>query len=203
MQESFITPEIIFHKLAQMFSNSKVLSDDDIYEWCFESEVNHIAEVDDMTLYTDVILNVDTLSKKAILPCNIQRLVEVYDNNDTPIKYIKLPPSYIKIDTNDTTVKISYYGVAVNEEGLPYLPSHHMSALETYCTLKIVEPDAIMGRYPYQIYKDLQQTYSNKIIAIKQSWKSKNHNYSNKIDAIRFNMLPVAAQRRLLHKYYS
>lgn len=201
MQQLFTNPETIFHRLTGSFPD-KSISKDNIYEWCFDAEVNYICNENDMVLYDNAELEIDSISRKAVLPCNVFRLVNVYDCENNPLKYTLLPPSYIKLDCQEEKVFVSYYGLGVDDDGAPYVPSNHIPALETFCQINIIKPDAIALKYPYNIWKDMKQTFSNQVIAIKQSWARRDHQFSNRMDAINFNMLPLAARRRLLHKYY-
>ena len=200
MQELFTTPSVIFHRISEKFKG-ETISESQITEWCFDAEVNYIAEADDSRIYKDVPLDINPITKIAILPCNVIRILDVYDSNEAPTSYTSLPPSRIKIN-DATTAKISYVGLNVDDNGEPYFRSSHVPALETYCTVKILEGKALMLKYPYQIYKDMEQKFSNQIVAIKQSWTNRDHQTSNRMDAIYYNMLPVAAQRRLYHKQY-
>lgn len=204
MQQLFTTPKVIFHRLNETFKETKYINEDSIYEWCFDAEVNYISNVNDMVLYFNVEVKYDKTTRRAILPCNIFRLVNVYDCSNNPLEYNLQPPAYIKLNSCDITspVFISYYGLSVDDEGVPYIPSNHIPALETWCKIKLLEFDSLIGKFPYNVWSDIEAKFSRQVTAIKQSWARKDHEHSNKMDKIDFNMLPLAAKRRLLHKYY-
>jgi len=170
---------------------------------CFDCEINYIKDADTMRTYIDAELQVDQETLQAIIPCNNSRILNVYDKDNNVVDYVLIGSNRIKVSGKRESVYMSYIGLFVDDEGNPMIRTDHIPALTTFCIKNIVEDDFLIDRAPYNKFLLYDQKFSNQVTAIKQGWSHKDHEHHNKIDAIRFNMLPVAAQRGLLHKYYS
>ena len=201
MQEIFTTPDIIYHRLIKKFAN-KSINRDEIIEMCFDCEINYIKDADTMRTYIDAELKVDSISHQAIIPCNNSRILNVYDSDNNAINYSLSGANRIKVSEDYETIYMSYIGLFVDDDGTPMIRTSHIPALTTFCIKNIIEDDFLIDRAPYNKFILYDQKFSHQVTAIKQDWSHKDHEHHNKIDAIRFNMLPIAAQRGLLHKYY-
>lgn len=205
MQNIFTTPETVYHKVARKLKG-ETINKYDIEEMCFHAEANYLADAEMLGKFVDFEIEIDKTTRQGLLPCNILRLVEVYNENEEPISYsiigVADQPSRIKIDESDLKVYVSYIGINVDENGLPLIRTSHIDALEAYCIKELIEADVLIGKKPFQLLERYEMKFSNMVVGLKQNWDFKDHQTHNKIDAIRYNMIPVAARRRLLHKTF-
>jgi len=173
---------------------------EDIAEWCSECEIDYIAQEQWMVKYIRIPLRV--INGYAKLPCNVYRILDVYNgyswiNYETDGSFIKLHPSY-----NHPYIFINFWGIPINEEGIPYILKGHEQACEAFCIWKLVYPFWIAGKMQAQIYKDIEDRLDIQVQAAKNGYRHKDRETVNHMMMIFGNMVPKIGSLTLYHQAF-
>lgn len=139
--------------------------------------------------YTDIIKTIHVNKHRAELPCGFKYLLgishcgqEMYklqglydtrscEDENTHNKRIQLRShtelgftineGFINTNFDKGDITISYRGIYLDEEGFPMIPDmiEFKEALYRYILTKLYYPQAISGKIPMSIYKDMQQEW--------------------------------------------
>jgi hypothetical protein len=202
MTGKYVNIEAIAAKIARDY---KELEFDfyDVVEWCVEAE-NNIAEFEQFVEFRNIPIEV--IDKKALLPCNIYRLLKVrghnctvfnYDNDGTYLKFgrnsftnsssipVSLPPDGTLI------LHIDYIGVAIDEKtGFPLIQDGHQEACYWYCLKKLLFPDYLNGKIPENRYAYIDGQYGHYVQKAKSSFRFVSRDDMERMMMIRMNMIP-------------
>tara|TARA_R110000868_G_scaffold222728_2_gene474575 strand:+ start:93 stop:731 length:639 start_codon:yes stop_codon:yes gene_type:complete len=202
MQGKYVTAEAIAAKITRDYKN---LDFDfyDVVEWCVEAE-NNIAEFEQFIQYRNV--PIDIIDKKALLPCNVYRLLHVrghnctvlnYDNNGTYLLFgdnsvtnsRNIPTS---IPAHGTlTLHIDYLGVPTDlESGFPLIKDGHQEACYWYCLKKLLLPSFMEGAIPENRYRYIDEQYGHYVTKAKSSFRFTSRDDMERMMMIRMNMIP-------------
>jgi hypothetical protein len=135
VNSKFVTSDIIMANLGR--AHKKINWDkNDVLEWCMQLETEMLADVDAMSLFVDIKLNVR--NKQARLPCNVHRLLDVYTNTGDALSKTSYTNTgaYLNFNSDFTCdyIYITYYGTTVDvETGEPIILKTHIKACEAYC----------------------------------------------------------------------
>jgi len=139
--------------IAAMISRNYKSLDYDIYdvvEWCAEAE-KHIGDFEGFQRINNY--PVDIVDKKALLPCNIYRLLSVKDNKNTVFNYenngtfLTFSDNSIASfqqgtnppDSGTLSLYIDYLGIPVDPNtGYPLIKDGHEEACYWYCLTKLL-----------------------------------------------------------------
>jgi hypothetical protein len=199
----YVSHHVIHADIARVYK-SKSIDINDIMEWCAQVDTRYITDVDKMVLYLQVPLTVDTDNHQALLPCNVFRILDVYDDDDEIVSfynngtYIILPEDYV-----DESVYINYVGTAIADNGEPLIIKGHENACETFCKLRLFEEDMTLGRFPAQIWIMWDNQFSGQCSASMNDFRHFSREYFNKLNVIQGNMIPKIGQLPLYHKNFS
>lgn len=197
----FTTPKEVYHKIARLFPG-ETINEDDIFEWCMDAEINHISDGDLFAKFVDVPITIDSTLNMGALPCNVVRIIDVYDKDDNLIEYQLTATNHIKPKIATDTIYLTYLGLYVDDEGIPRIYTSHVIALTTFCKMQMLEPKVIMGKVPGNLFAKYEQQFSGQITAIKQSARNKDKKSYDDINIIRFNMLKKVGQERLFKNMF-
>lgn len=145
--------DIIHANITRKYKQ-KGIQRDDIMEWCMQCELQYIKDVESMPLYTEIDLTVDA-NGEVLLPCNIFRILDVYDSNGRVVEH-KSNGAYLYDLKNShgsnsyykegDCININYIGIMIDcASGEPMIAAGHENAAETYCKIQIFE-EAVANR---------------------------------------------------------
>lgn len=145
MNSKYTTHQEIYSRLS-LTHKHKQFTPLEIAQWCAECSVEVIGDIDRMERYVGIRLPV--VDKKAMVPCNLYRILEVFDNNLRRIEY-RHDGVYLDFHGSftGTDIYITYMGVPVDTEtGYPLIKKGHEKACEAYCVYKMYYEDFLAGR---------------------------------------------------------
>ena len=138
------------------------LSKSQVLEWSAYAQINELGVAHDFFFFKDIELTLEddtnTNYKKAIMPCNVFRLLDVYDNNVSRVSY-RSDGEYFYFNDPPDKVYIKYYGLPVTEEGRPLFIKGHEVALAYYCLYNHFEEPFILGEFDGQRFAYLEQRW--------------------------------------------
>lgn len=201
----YITHKVILASLARTHKR-KNWQENEIMEWCQECLNNVIVDVETMTKYVEIGLEVPTTGTQknmVYLPCNIFRLLDVYDGSDNRIDY-SYNGSYIILPSDNTltAIYINYIGTPIDENGIPLIPKTQQIACETYCKVKGFEEDVAYGNFNAQLWMMWKNELTPMISAGKNDYRFRDRHAIDKLNIIHGNLTPVIANIKLVHKEF-
>lgn len=158
-----------------------------IIEWVMDCEINHIANMRDWTLFTDISLTVD--QKKAELPCNVYKLLEVRQDGEL-IKFFN-NGTYLFFDDNYDNITITYRGLTVLEDGTPLIIRGHETACARFCIVNLMEADYISGKMDGQRFGYLNDKWYEARDEARASMRHLTRNEITEMLQINADMIPV------------
>lgn len=198
----YTTADEVFNKVTRLFPG-ETINKDDIYEWCMDAEINKISDGDLFAKYIDIPVVIDKTLNIGALPCNVKRIIDVYDADENYVEYQITATNHIKIKGSHSKVLLTYLGLSLDDEGLPRILSSHVSALLTYCKMQIIEPKVLMGKFSPNLFQKYEMQFSNQVTAVKQSAVNKDKKHYDDVQVIRFNMLKKVGQQRLFKNMFA
>ena len=155
-----------------------------------------------MVRYEEVELTVE--SCRALLPCNLERILDIYDPNESIVVGAQNMGSYLSLpdDYTDDTVFINYVGTPLSNQGIPLIVKGHENACELFCKIRTFEEDMVDGRFDKNLWMSWDQQFSGMCQNALQNWKHKTRDDINKLQVIRGNMIPVIGLTTLFHKRF-
>lgn len=201
----YVSHHVIYADITRKH-RQKTINIDDVMEWCGICETRYTKDVDLMAWFVAVDLEVDTDNKRALLPCNVFRIFDVFsDENDDSSRveyyntgtYLSLPEDYA-LDY----VFITYAGIPVNELGEPLIIKGHENACETFCKLQIFEEDVCYGKFDKDMYLRWDDKFSGQLINAKTDMRHFDRDHFNKLIVIRGNMIPKIGVLSLYHNNF-
>ncbi|MEO7397233.1 MAG: hypothetical protein ABIW84_01580 [Ilumatobacteraceae bacterium] len=198
----WVTAETIMAKLAR---NYKALEFDpyDVIEWCAECTKN-IADFDGFQRFHNVPVQV--INRRALLPCNIWRLLHVtgnncavynYDNDGTYLRFQR--NSFVNNLSNNTTppenetvtLFIEFIGIPVDPEtGYPLVKEGHEEACYWYCLTKLLFEEYLNGRIDNSRWEFIQNMYGNYVTKAKSSFQFVSRDDMEKFNMAAMNLVP-------------
>ena len=164
----FVTAENIAARLSQVHKQKK-FTIEEIVQWCAVCSIEIVGNPDVMAHYMAVALPVE--NHKALLPCNIYRLHDVFDSNDNRFLSYSNDGIHIIFPSNQGFNKdklgrdvcfINYTGIAVDPKtGYPLIPRGHELACEAYCAYNLYYEDFLTGKINATQYQVLE---NNKMV---------------------------------------
>lgn len=157
--------EKIFARLAGIYKKKmNEVSIGTIAEWCAEIEVEVLGHYSQFIRYDKHEITV--VDGKALLPCNIHRLLDVYNSSNTRIMRYHNNGVYISFSeyggsvADGSTLYINYKGIPIDSEtGFPLFLRGHEQACYTGCVLRLHEEDYSMGKMRGDVYETMQTKY--------------------------------------------
>jgi hypothetical protein len=178
---------------ARIARNHKHLQFDiyDVVEWCWDVVKNTgmfkgFERIDN--------LEIEVKDHKALLPCNIYRLLNIYKNGCKVNAGSFVNDSvYINFDNDSCTkIKIDYLGIPVDKEGFPMVFEALEDACFWYCMTKLLFEDYISGKIDDTRYRFLEDKYGYAVGRAKSTFRWESRNDMDEVTMIMINMIPRA-----------
>jgi len=135
-----------------------------IIEWCAEIEVEVIGNWAQFERYDKYEITV--ADGKALLPCNIYRILDVYDSGDTRIMKYHNNGACISFSEYGGSISdgyklyINYLGIPIDlETEYPLFLRGHEQALFAGCVLKLYTEDYSLGKMRGDVYQNMVTDY--------------------------------------------
>jgi len=208
--KQFIKAKAISNRLNSQFKNVMTFESYLVEEYCAQVETEHICDTDLMWKFENVPLTIGH-GLMVLLPCNVYRIIEVFDDGDRRLEYHKNESFLIRLRDwqtkellkEDDTIYISYYGIPVDvRTGELLIPSGHQPACENYCKMKFFEPGLIDGSTRPDVWQMWDQKFSNQVTAIRSAYRHIDNTKIEETNIITGNMLPMIGQMALSHKEF-
>lgn len=198
----YITAHTIGSRIAR---NNKTIEFDiyDIVEWCAEAEIN-IGDFEGFQRYNNVSITVK--DKKALLPCNVYRLLQVkgagsavynYENNGTYLIFQDNssqgsssaganPPN-----TGELQLFIDYLGIPIDPDtNFPLIKDGHQEACYWYCMTKLMLEDYLNRKIDEGRWAFIQGQYGKYVQKAKSGFQYVSRDDMDKMAMIVTNMIP-------------
>ena len=197
----YTDPIEVFNKLTKVWKKG-TLNKDSVFEWCIDAELNYIKDGDLLSKYIDFEITIDTETGLGLLPCNVSRVIEVYDSSSSDVDYTITASNFIKVATGQENVLMHFLGATVTEDGVPVIHQGHVNALVTFCLMKLVEVEVLLQKMPMGFLQKYEIQFANQVTAIKQSAQYKDKKHYDNVNIIRFNMIKKVGRKRLIKDMY-
>lgn len=158
-----------------------------VLESCTYAELQELATIRDWFLFKNVRLIID--QKKAALPCNCNKLLDVFQSPHRRVKFRK-DGTYLFFSENYTDVMINYRGLPVDDQGRPIFVTGHLNALARYCIMNYFEEDFVTGKMDSQRWQYLVDQWENSRDVARASMRDLSRNDIEQILQINANMVP-------------
>ncbi len=206
INNKYVTAENIMARLSMMHKN-KSFNIDEIVQWCSECVIEVIGNPISMYDYNRIKLIVNNY--KALLPCNVYRLLDVYDSNDNRITNYYNDGSHIIFSSDavfetdelgQNVVYINYYGIAVDSKtGYPLIMKGHELACEAYCACKLYLEDYLTGKINGQQWQYLDQQKTIQCEAANNGVRHESNDDMRRFMNVVLNMIPNMNKIPLYH----
>ncbi|OGM08886.1 hypothetical protein A2Z67_02655 [Candidatus Woesebacteria bacterium RBG_13_36_22] len=194
----FTTPQEIYLRLAAVYKQKLTgFNDRDIIRWCAEVVTEFIRDPVRLYLYkgdpekTDDLDKLDIIDLKTLLPINIHRLLDVFDEYYARIKYYK-DGVYLHFDSDCTLTKcyINYYGIPCDPKtGYPYIRKGYEQACYNFCVMKMYEEDYANQKVSAEFYHNWESRFGVSLSAISSGFRDISRNDLEEINKIMCNMV--------------
>jgi len=192
----YTSPIEVYNKLTKAWKRTPV-NKGEVFENCIDAEINYIKDGDLFSKFTEFPIEIDKTVGLGSMPCNVIRIIEVYDESGNDVDYVVTGSNHIKVVGYDK-VYMHFLGAIVDEDGIPVIHQGHVNALVTFNLMKFVEQEVLLQRMPLGFLQKYEQQFSNQVVALKQSAQYKDKSHYDKVNIIRFNMLKKVGHKRLI-----
>jgi hypothetical protein len=201
----WVTAETIAAKISRNF---KSLEFDiyDLVEWCAECEIN-IGDFYGFQRFNDV--PIDVVNRKALLPCNIYRVLQVKSANcrDCPVYNYENNGSYLIFQQNSFTnaytqntsppvdgtlkVLVDYIGIPIDPEtGYPLIKEGHEEACYWYALTKLLFEDWLNGKIDNSRWEFINTMYGNYVQKAKSGFRHFTRDDMERLAMASMNIIP-------------
>lgn len=188
----YVGIDSIMNVIAQRYKSVN-LARSQVMEWSAYAQINELGVAKDFFFFQDVPLVLEddsnTKYKKAKMPCNIFRLLDVYDDNAVRVPY-NTDGIYFYFKDPPTKVFIKYYGVPVTEEGRPLFIDGHEVALAYYCLYNYYEELYMLQRIDGQRFSFIEQKWYDEREKARSILRRKDRGDIERMLQIISNMVP-------------
>lgn len=199
----YIDHRVIMGNLMSLFKQ-KDFNEPDIINWCQEVETRDIGDVDNMVKFVQVPLKVDNFVS-ADLPCNIYRILDVFNANETPIPFTTSQNGsklIFRKELNLTGVYINYVGMPVSEDGTPLIVRGHENACLYKCITNAFMEDFALGKISQGAYALWEQKATGYILEASSNRRHYTREDWNNLNIIQGNLIPKIGGLSLYHLMY-
>jgi hypothetical protein len=204
--QKYVTAENIMARLA-MTHKKKSFTIDEIVEWCAECTIEILGNP--VAMYDYNRFKVIVTGNLGLLPCNMYRLLDVYDASNTRIKnyyndgvhlIFNTTQTFYKDDLDRDYVYINYSGVPVdNKTGYPLILKGHELACEAYCTWKLYYEDFLSNNINGQQWQYIDQQKIIQCSAGNNGVRHETNDDSRRMLNVVLNMIPNMNNIPLYH----
>lgn len=156
-------------------------------EWAGYAQMHDLVSIRDWFLFKNVKLEIE--QKKALLPCNCHKLLDVFHEDHTKPKF-RHDGSYIFFNDTYTDVYINYRGFPVDEEGRPLFIRGTERALARYVIMNAHEQDFMSGRIDGARWEWLVTKWEDERDVARASLRTLTRNEIEEMLAINADMVP-------------
>jgi hypothetical protein len=199
----------IFNLVAMKYRR-KVFYEDNFLTWCARVETEVIPDVDLMTPFEDIPIEVT--NNMLQLPCNLFKLEDVYDDNEEMLSYYNNNGFYLynmkdksgNPIAEGSTIHLNYEGTNIDlKTGTPLCAKGHEFICETFCKLQAFEEDVSLKNFSSELYGLWLNSLSGLVAAAKQDiYQHKTRQDNDRITVIKGNMIPMIGNLPLKHKQF-
>lgn len=184
--ESYIGIDAVVSQIAALFKGIEI-SRSKVLEWSAWAQLYELVIIRDWFLFKNVKLDID--QKKALLPCNCHKLLDVFHGNGRRLKFRK-DGTYLFFDDNYNDVYINYRGLPVDEEGRPLFIRGTEKALARYCIMNYHEEDYVSGKLDGQRWQWLVEKWEDERDVARANLRSLTRNEIEEMLQINSDMVP-------------
>ena len=185
----------IHHRLSQRHKNKMSgYSYGDIVGMCAEVEIEILGNHVQFEPFEKVELTV--IDGKALTPCNIYRILDVFTSDNTRIfnyhydgDKISFSEESNYVPSNNSKVYINYYGIPLDDEGYPMFLKGHEQALYWGCLVRMYEEDYAEGKIHPNTYNDFTIRYESHLNAAESNFRHTSKNDIKEWKAVIFNAI--------------
>jgi hypothetical protein len=191
-----------------LYLKRKDFSEVEVMRWCQEVETLHIKDLSTMWRFEEIkIETIDYNSdwKLFELPCNVFRLLNVYEDPDNPIshlehKWLNQNNRVYKMveNRNQDSIYINYIGTPISDDGVPLILKTHVQACETYIQMKLYWEDTLDGKS--QVGWHLSKKFSGQVTHLKNDVTHLDAEHFNRLNVINGDMIESIGNMRILNK---
>jgi hypothetical protein len=183
----FSKASVILSRLKRL-APSKTFSPVDVIEWSSECVVEELKMAPAWYTYKKVALTVT--NGKALLPCNLYRLLDVYDRMSKRVKYDDSSGSYLVFEGySDTYIYINYYGLPIDSDGMILIPKGSEKACTYYCLKMVYQDDYMTNKINGQQWQMIDEEYNQ---GQRQAWsniKGLSRNEEEELQQMNYNFV--------------
>jgi hypothetical protein len=158
-------------------------------QMCAQCEIEEIRLIQDWFKFTNIERTTDS-DGRALMPCNVYRLLNVKDSNGTRITgYYNNGTYLISKNNKNTKLLFDYYGIPIDTKGRPLIIRGHEKACEYYCILRALEPDFIEGKISATAYGYVSDKFDEGVAEARSSFKNITRDDLLEYNQIMYNMI--------------
>ncbi len=166
MNSKYFTAEKIYTRLAGRYRQKmQGITIGTIIEWCAEIELEVLGNWKQFERYDKEELIV--VDGKALLPCHLYRVLDLYDSSNERIMNYHNNGAYISFSefdnntpSNSSKIYINYLGIAIDPvTKYPLLLRGHEQALFYGCAVRLLEEDFLNNKINTNAFADIQLKY--------------------------------------------
>jgi len=198
MNQKYFSAEKIYARLAKQ--HKKKMAEytlGDIVGMCAEIEIEVIGDSYEYERIENYEMEV--IDGKALLPCNIYRILDVMSNNTRIFDFhnngifLSFSENANIVPSNGSIVTMNYMGIPLcPDTGYPLFLRGHEQALYWGCLFRIYEEDGISGNMNYNSWNDIQLRYETQLSAAKGGFRHMDRNSMKQFTAIVTNAIQKA-----------
>ena len=199
----YFTAEKIFSRLSRVFRQKMLeVQLGDIIEICAEIELEIL---NNYHSFRHVVKHALTVNQnRALLPCDVHRLKDIYTSNGTRIFNFTNDGTYLHfsrecniVPADGTQIYINYDGIPIDENGYPMLLRGHEQACFWGCVVRLFEEDHAFGRINENTWRDWSSKYEYSLAAADTGFRHMTRNEAKVFMAIVQDAIPKVTQMDL------
>jgi len=161
---------------------------DQAMEWAGWAQMHDLVIIRDWYLFKNVPLEVD--QKKALLPCNCHKLLDVMKDGVRTGTKFRSDGSYLFFNDNYDNITINFRGFPVSDEGKPLFVRGTERALARYIIMNAHEADFIKGKLDGQRWGFLIEKWEDERDVARAQLRSLTRNEIEEMLQINADMIP-------------
>ena len=205
MNEShlYVTYHTIYADVTRIYQHMN-FDEGDVEIWCNDLVLRYIKDVTTMATYEAVECEVNQDTGIVSLPCNIFRILDVYDSSGY-VEYNKdgLDGFFLRLTGTSfpSIIYLNYKGIPMNSEGEFLLAKGYEPAAETMCVYNMIKRKMGTPEFDRGLYADLGQQLSYQIQAARADvFKFIDRADLHKSLLIMYNAIPKVGYQKLFNQ---
>jgi hypothetical protein len=174
-------------------------------------ETDVLGDYDSFTQILEQSINIDQTSKKAELPVNLFRLLDVYTDPDdrNSVERPQNTGTHLQFDSDyvGTSVYIDYLGMPFETEDdsptYPRIYRSHILACVAYCRWKLFYEDYLLDKISSNSWQDINMRKESEILAaLSSTSRFETTRDKEDIQIIRANLVPNYGRKAQIKRLY-